>query len=66
MGFGKDYGKTLELWAGKSLSVQSLVIYAGNLNADSKADNRGLACEVSEGSKDPIRAIYVIFIIKNY
>lgn len=66
MWFGEDCGRTLELWAGKSLSVQSLVNYAGNLNADSKADIRGLACEVLEGSEDPLRAIFVIFRIQNY
>ena len=66
MWFGKDYGRTPALWAGKSLSVQNLGNYAGNLNPESKADSRGLTCEVSEGNKDPIGAIYVIFRIKNY
>lgn len=30
-------------------------------NAERNADNGGLACEVSEGSKDSIQAIHVIF-----
>lgn len=50
----------LELWAGKEVECSKL---SGNTEdtAEHSADNGSLDFEVSEGSKDYIRVIYVIF-----
>lgn len=49
------------------LSIQSLISSWENLenNAEQKPCDSGLAYEVSEGSKDFIRPVPVIFWIKN-
>ena len=45
------------------LSAQRLVSYCGKLgNVQRNGDDRDLACEVSEGSKDSIGTVRVIFL----
>lgn len=65
MFFLEDCGRTLELWAGNAIKQLELYgLFFGSQedkNTKSKADDEGLACEVSEGSKDSIMAIYVVF-----
>lgn len=48
---GEDYGRTMELCPRKVFVCVSL----GGKSVEDSADNGSLACDVSEGSKDPTR-----------
>lgn len=62
VGFREDWGRILELWAGKAISQSRMNCYGSleDRNAERHTDNGDLACEVSEGSKDSARAIHEI------
>lgn len=61
--------KCLKLWAGKAIECSKLrELSCGILEDQSVARNEdggGLAWEVSEGSRDSIKTVYVAFWIKN-
>lgn len=63
--FSERWQKELELQSRKAIECSELSgLFRGSLedkDVESYADKDDLACETSEGSKDSIRAIYVIF-----
>lgn len=63
--FSERWQKELELQSRKATECSELSgLFRGSLedkDVESYADKDDLACETSEGSKDSIRAIYVIF-----
>lgn len=66
---GREYWRTLELWTGRAIVYLELNgLFWGILegkNAEKKADDGTLACEVLEGSKDPMRDVYTILNLES-
>lgn len=63
------FGAAFELWAGKAKEYSDLSgLFCGSLKdkrIERNVEYGGLACDISEGSKDSTGAVHVVFVLES-